>query len=344
MSLFDLARPLIFRIDPERAHQWTLAALKLAPTRRPTHDRALAIRVAGIDFPSPVGLAAGFDKDGEVPDAMLGFGFGFVEVGTLTPLPQVGNPQPRLFRLAEDDGVINRMGFNNGGQTAAHARLLRRRARGGIVGVNIGANKDSADRVADYVAGVRAMADIADYLTINISSPNTPGLRGLQDANALRDLLDALAGARLPADPPLFLKLAPDLDNRAIEEVVGVALGKVDALIVGNTTLARPLLRSRDREEAGGLSGAPLREIAADRLRAFARVTRGTIPLIAAGGIDSADEAYERIRAGASLIQLYSALVFHGPGLARRIAMGLAAHLQLDGFACVADAVGVDVR
>jgi dihydroorotate dehydrogenase len=341
MSLFDLARPLLFKVDPEQAHGMTIAALRLSPLRGTTPPASLMCRVAGLDFPSPVGLAAGFDKDARVPDAMLGLGFGFVEVGTLTPLPQAGNPRPRLFRLVEDAGVINRMGFNNGGLVAAHARLARRR-RNGIVGVNVGANKDAKDRVGDYVAGVTAMADVADYLTINISSPNTPGLRNLQDAGALRELLDALTAARGPADPPLFLKLAPDLEPAEIDAVVKVSVGKVEALIIGNTTLSRPPLRAADAGQAGGLSGAPLRTLAAQRLRDFRRATGGAIPLIAAGGIDSADEAYARIRAGASLVQLYSALVFEGPGLARRIATGLAEHLALDGFASVAEAIGVD--
>jgi dihydroorotate dehydrogenase len=273
---------------------------------------------------------------------MLGLGFGFVEVGTLTPLPQVGNPKPRLFRLVEDKGVINRMGFNNAGLAAAHARLARRRRRG-IVGVNVGANKDTADRVGDYVAGVTAMADVADYLTINISSPNTPGLRNLQDAGLLRELLDALTAVRRPVDPPLFLKLAPDLNNAEIDAVAKVAIGQVDALIIGNTTLARPdSLCAPDAGQGGGLSGVPLGHLALHRLRDFRRATGGAIPLIAAGGIDSADEAYVRIRSGASLVQLYSALVFEGPSLARRIATGLAGHLVLDGFASVAEAVGVD--
>jgi dihydroorotate dehydrogenase len=342
MSLFDLARPLLFKADPERAHGMTITVLKLSPFRGELSLPSLSCRVAGIEFPSPVGLAAGFDKDAQVPDAMLGLGFGFVEVGTLTPLPQAGNPKPRLFRLVEDQGVINRMGFNNGGLAAAHARLARRRRRG-IVGVNVGANKDTADRVGDYVAGVTAMADVADYLTINISSPNTPGLRNLQDAGLLRELLDALTAARRPVDPPLFLKLAPDLNNAEIDAVAKVAIGQVDALIIGNTTLARPdFLRAPDAGQAGGLSGVPLRDLALQRLRDFRRATGGAIPLIAAGGIDSADEAYVRIRAGASLVQLYSALVFEGPGLARRIATGLAEHLALDGFASVAEAVGVD--
>ena len=342
MSLFDLTRPVLFRIDPERAHGMTLTALKAMPRQAARHDPVLATRVVGLDFPSPVGLAAGFDKDAEVPDAMLGLGFGFVEVGTLTPLPQEGNPKPRLFRLEEDEGVINRMGFNNHGQAAALARLQRRKRRG-VVGVNIGANKDAADRIADYVSGVQTMAGVADYLTVNISSPNTPGLRGLQDLGPLTELLIAIAAVRAAEGPPLFLKVAPDLTPADIDGIVKAASGRIDALIVSNTTVMRfENLRSPYKAEAGGLSGVPLRGHAYERLRDFRRATGGSIPLIAAGGIDSAEEAYARIRNGASLVQLYSALVYRGPSLARKIAAGLARQLKLDGFATVADAVGVD--
>lgn len=339
--LYRFARPLIFRLSAETAHRLTIAALKTVPHRTAFFDPILATRVAGLDFPSPVGLAAGFDKNAEVPDAMLGLGFGFVEIGTVTPLPQEGNPKPRLFRLVEDEAIINRLGFNNGGQRAAHARLAAR-ARRGILGVNIGANKDSVERIADYVTGVRAMAEVADYLTVNISSPNTPGLRGLQDAGALRELLDAIAGVRRPDDPPIFLKLAPDLGIDEIDATVKAAMGKVAALIIGNTTLSRPALKSHWRGEAGGLSGQPLQSLAAGKLREFRSATGGQLPLIAVGGIDSASEAYARIRAGASLVQLYSALVYHGPGLARSIGKGIAALLMRDGFANVEAAIGVD--
>ena len=337
--LFRLARPLLFGLDPEMAHRAMIFALRWLPNLSPRFDPRLAVNVAGLSFPSPVGLAAGFDKDAEVPDAMLGLGFGFVEVGTITPLPQAGNPKPRLFRLAEDEGVINRMGFNNRGQAAALARL-QRRARRGVVGVNVGANKDAPDRVADYVAGVRALSGVADYMTVNISSPNTPGLRGLQDKAALDELLDAVMAVRTV---PVFLKVAPDLDRAAIDDVTEVSMRRgVDALIVGNTTISRPPLLSKWQGEAGGLSGAPLKNLAMEKLKAFRSATGGQIPLIAAGGIDSADEAYARIRAGASLLQIYSALVYHGPGLAKSMASGLAALLERDGFAQVGDAVGVD--
>jgi len=339
--IYRALRPLIFRLPAEAAHGLTLSALSLMPGRDGPHDPRLTTEIAGIRFPSPVGLAAGFDKNGEVPDAMLSLGFGFVEVGTLTPKPQRGNPRPRLFRLVEDEGVINRMGFNNAGQDAACARL-QRRARRGIVGVNIGANKDATDRVADYVLGLRTMASVADYLTVNISSPNTPGLRSLQGESELTMLLDALGAARTAGDPPVFLKLAPDLTPAEVDATVKICIGRVDALIVGNTTVSRPPLASKWQAEVGGLSGAPLRSLAAERLRDFRKATGGEIPLIAAGGIDSGAEAYARIRSGASLVQLYSGLVFHGPGLARSINAGLAALLAGDGFASIGDAVGVD--
>jgi dihydroorotate dehydrogenase len=301
----------------------------------------LATRVAGLDFPSPVGLAAGFDKDAEVPAAMLSLGFGFVEVGTVTPQPQVGNPKPRLFRLVEDAGVINRMGFNNGGQAAARSRLTG--PRRGVVGVNIGANKDAADRIADYAQGIRAMAGVADYLCVNISSPNTPGLRNLQAGGELTELMAAVREARPVGGPPVWLKVAPDLDDTDVAGVVRAATDHgIDAIVIGNTTLSREGLSSRHASQAGGLSGMPLKTLARERLAVFTRISEGTISLVAAGGIDSADEAYARIRAGASLVQLYSALVYYGPGLARRISSGLVELLRRDGFESIEAAVGVD--
>jgi dihydroorotate dehydrogenase len=342
VRLYPLLRPLIFALDAERAHRLTIAALKLMPAGTPAaRDPLLAARVAGLDFPNPVGLAAGFDKDAEVFAPMLGLGFGFVEVGTLTPKPQAGNPKPRLFRLAEDVAVINRMGFNNGGQAAAKARLARRGA--GLVGVNIGANKDSVDRIADYAAGARAMAPVADYLTVNISSPNTPGLRALQDRGALEALIAAVDEAIGARGIPVFLKIAPDLAPADIDDVARASIdGGLDALIVSNTTIGRPALRSRHQGEAGGLSGAPLKAMALARLRDFRRATGGALPLIAAGGIASGEDAYARIRAGASLVQLYSALVFHGPGLVGSILAELRALLARDGHAGLDEAVGVD--
>ncbi len=349
MSLYSMLRPLVFTLDAERAHRLTIRALKLKPAGRPpAPDPVLRMRVAGLDFPNPVGLAAGFDKDAEVPDAMLGTGFGFVEVGTLTPLPQDGNPKPRLFRLSEDHAVINRFGFNNRGQEDAAARLAgrggRKRALGrggpaGIVGVNIGANKDSADRIGDYARGAAAMAPLADYLTVNISSPNTPGLRALQDKSALDELLAAVMAAK--GEVPVFLKVAPDLEPADVDDIVAVSMErKIDALIVANTTITRPPLRSRHAAEAGGLSGAPLKALALQRVRDFRSATGGALPLIAAGGIASGADAWARIKAGASLVQLYSALVYEGPGLARRINRELRALVEAEGFATLAEAVG----
>jgi len=343
VSLYPLIRPFAFALDAETAHRATIALLKMrtgtAFPPEPPSTAALETKVAGLTFSNPVGLAAGFDKDAEVPEQMLSLGFGFVEVGTITPQPQAGNPQPRLFRLAEDAAVINRMGFNNKGQADARRRLDRRARWRGVIGVNVGANKDSADRVADYVAGVRAMAPVADYLTINVSSPNTPGLRGLQDEGALDELLAGVSAAR--TDKPIFLKVAPDLNDGDPERIVKVAMvHKIDALIVGNTTITRPPLKSRYADEAGGLSGAPLKTLALDTLRKFRAASGGEIPLIGVGGISTADDAWERIRAGASLIQLYTAMVYEGPGIAKRIARGLAERLKREGMSSIADAVG----
>ena len=342
MHLYPFLRPLAFALDAERAHRATIAALSwVPPYRPPDFPASLHSRVAGIDFPSPVGLAAGFDKDAEVPEQMLSLGFGFVEVGTLTPRPQAGNERPRLFRLAEDQAVINRMGFNNHGQPAAFRRLLECGPSRGVVGVNIGANKDSDDRIADYVSGVRSMSRVARYLTINISSPNTPGLRQLQDEGALRALLSAVQAARDLKGPPVFLKVAPDLGAGEPEQIVRAAIDHgIDAIIVANTTVSRPALKSAHGREQGGLSGAPLKPLALKSLRDFRRASGGEMALIGVGGIATADDAWERIRAGASLVQLYSAMVYDGPGIALRIARGLARHLEREGFASVGEAVG----
>ena len=341
MTLYKLIRPLAFALDAETAHRATVRALGLPPRMPLPHfPNPLTTTIAGVCFPSPVGLAAGFDKNAECPDAMLELGFGFVEVGTLTPRPQDGNPKPRLFRLREDHGVINRMGFNNGGQAAALERL-RARERRGVLGVNIGANKDSDDRIADYVEGVKAMNGVADYLTVNISSPNTPGLRNLQAGGELVELLYAVREAR-PADgPPVFLKVAPDLETGDHERIVRAAIDSgIDALIVSNTTVSRPPLKSAHRGEAGGLSGRPLKALALEQLRIFRAASGGAVPLIAAGGIENGDDAWDRIVAGASLVQLYSALVYEGPGLAKRIAAGLAKRLDRAGMSSIAEAVG----
>ena len=342
MSLYRIIRPLAFALDAETAHRLTIKALRLMPPHRPPDfPESLRTRVAGLDFPTPVGLAAGFDKDAEVPEQMLSLGFGFVEVGTLTPRSQAGNPKPRLFRLRKDRAVINRMGFNNGGQPAAYGRLQLDQRFPGIIGVNIGANKDNEDRIADYVSGVRAMSSVADYLTINVSSPNTPGLRQLQDEGALKALLEAVNEARPKNGPPVFLKVAPDLGEGEPDHIVRVAIQHgVDAIIVANTTVSRPALKSRHVGEQGGLSGAPLKELALRALRDFRSASGAQIPLIGVGGIGSTDDAWERIRAGASLVQLYSAMVYEGAHIAARIAHGLAARLKSEGIANISELVG----
>ena len=344
MRLYPLVRPFAFALDAERAHRLTIRALKLMPPHRPPDVPAsLKSRVAGIDFPSPIGLAAGFDKDAEVAEQMLSLGFGFVEVGTITPRPQEGNPKPRLFRLKDDRAVINRMGFNNAGLPSAFDRLQQCSHSHGVIGVNVGANKDSADRIPDYVEGVRAMAPVASYITINISSPNTPGLRQLQDEGALRELLAAVREVRTKR--PVFLKVAPDLEDGDPERIVRAAIDHgIEAIVVSNTTVSRPPLQSRWAGEQGGLSGAPLKALALEALRKFRTASGGEMPLIGAGGIATAEDAFERIRAGASLIQLYSAMVYEGPGIARRMAAGVDRLLRREGFASVTAAVGSERR
>ncbi|MDQ0837843.1 quinone-dependent dihydroorotate dehydrogenase [Sphingomonas faeni] len=337
--------PILFRLDAERAHSLTIAALatwgKAGTPLAPNVPR-LATTVAGIAFPNPVGLAAGVDKDGRAIDGFFGLGLGSVEIGTLTPLVQPGNPKPRIFRLPEDRAVINRLGFNNGGLDGALPRAQSAK-RNGILGINVGANKDATDRTADYVHGVTRAAPHADYITINISSPNTPGLRDLQHGAALRDLLAACTAAK--GTTPIFLKVAPDLDPADIDDIARAALdNRIDALVVNNTTVSRPGLRSANAKETGGLSGAPLAPLARQRLADFRKATGAAIPLISVGGIDSGGEAYARLRAGASLVQLYTALVYEGPGLPARILRDVDALLTRDGFTSVADAVGFDAR
>ena len=341
---YSLIRPALFTLDAERAHGLALAMLKLMPAGSPQQlGGPLQTEVAGLMFANPLGMAAGFDKDGEVPDAVLGLGFGFAEVGSITPLAQPGNPKPRLFRLAEDEAVINRMGFNNRGGAAAAARLKSRQGRAGIVGINIGANKDSTDRIADYAAMAQLMAPLASYLAVNVSSPNTPGLRALQDKGALTALLEAVLAARGDGGPPVFLKVAPDLEPADIDDIARIGLDmRLGGLIVSNTTISRPPLRSTHAGEAGGLSGAPLRDLAQERLRDFRKAAGGALPLIGVGGIASAEDAWARIRAGASLVQLYSAMVYEGPGIASRITRGLEALMKRDGFASIAEAVGCE--
>jgi len=314
-------------------------------------DPVLHMRIWGRSFPNPIGMAAGFDKDAEVYDSLLQAGFGFVEVGSITPEPQPGNPKPRLFRLPQDSALINRMGFNSRGFARARQRLeSRRQLRRGIVGVNIGKNRNG-EAEADYMRGIRELAAYADYLVINVSSPNTPGLRALQSAVALRSLIAAVQRARgeaVTADPlpPLLLKLAPDLTAEDRRDIAGVAAGSgIDGLIVGNTTISRPpSLHGPHRSESGGLSGAPLFSLSTEVLRDIYRLTEGRIPLIGVGGISSGADAYAKIRAGASLVQLYTALVYQGPGLLRRMKAELAQLLRRDGFAGLAEAVGADHR
>jgi dihydroorotate dehydrogenase len=332
---FAMARPLLHALAAEPAHNLTVSLLKTVPLRPPARSSPrLAVAALGLDFPNPLGLAAGFDKNAEVPDAMLAQGFGFVEVGTLTPRPQSGNPRPRLFRLAEDRAVINRMGFNNDGHAAARARLVARRRGAGPVGVNLGANRDSSDRIADYVAGIEAFSGIADYLAVNISSPNTPGLRALQSRLELTALLGRLnqARARQSGRPPMLLKIAPDLRDDELADIAQCCGGgTVDGIIVSNTTIARPPLKSRRAQEPGGLSGAPLFELSTRQLARLYLFTGGRIPLIGVGGIGDAETAWRKILAGATLLQLYSALVYRGPGLVAEIVEGLATRLMREG-------------
>jgi dihydroorotate dehydrogenase len=362
--LYKLARPALNLLDPERAHRVTIRALKLglAQTRQQADDPILRTTVWGLDFPNPIGLAAGFDKDAEVCDAVLGLGFGFVEAGTVTPRPQPGNSGQRLYRLAADAAVINRFGFNSRG-IAPFAANLARRNRAGIVGANVGKNRDTTDAAADYVACIEAVAGLADYIVVNISSPNTPGLRALQARAQIDELVTrvldarnraappmaagagppaAQAAARQPRQPPLLVKVGPDLDDAQLRDIAEVALATgVDGLIVGNTTVARPAgLKSPQRDAQGGLSGRPLFAPSTACLAAMYRFTEGKIPLVGCGGIASGADAYAKIRAGASLVELYTALVFQGPALIGHIKRELAALLRADGFACLAEAVG----
>jgi dihydroorotate dehydrogenase len=352
IGFFDrLARPLLRALDPEDAHSLAITALKLSPRRRPAADRSpLAVRAFGLNFPNPVGIAPGFDKNAEVPDALLGLGFGFAEIGTVTPLPQAGNPRPRIFRLEPDQGVINRLGFNSEGSPAVLARLAARARQGGIVGVNIGANKDSPDRAADYIRLLERFAPVASYVTVNISSPNTPGLRELQRASALDDLLARLVETRDRLAPhagptPVLLKIAPDLSLGDLDDIVGVArLRKIDGMIVGNTTIGRPpgLRDQITAKQAGGLSGRPLYPLSTRMLaETYVRV-EGAFPLIGAGGVDSGAAALGKIRAGADLVQLYSALVYRGIGLVGEIKADLLRALDRGGTGKLADLVGSD--
>ncbi|WP_417317310.1 quinone-dependent dihydroorotate dehydrogenase [Emcibacter sp.] len=356
MDIFSLAKPLLFALSPETAHGLVIRLLKagLVPSAHERDDDALRTKLWGLEFPNPVGLAAGFDKNAEVADAMLAQGFGFVETGTVTPRPQPGNEKPRIFRLEKDLAVINRLGFNNRGLEAYMARLARRRGLGkpGIVGANIGANKDSDDPIQDYVTGLDRLLSYADYFTVNISSPNTPGLRKLQGREALDELLTRLVATReaalnrLSVVPPLLVKIAPDLDEAEKRDIADIIVKhKVDGLIVSNTTIGfREQLRSSHREETGGLSGQPLFEFSTAVLADMYRLTEGKIPLIGVGGVSNGRQAYEKIRAGASLIQLYSALIYHGPGLVGTIKKELLECLRRDGYSEISQAVGAAHR
>ncbi|ESY04106.1 diguanylate cyclase [Mesorhizobium sp. LNJC399B00] len=328
MIVFDrIGQKLLFTFDPETAHGMSIAALRcgLPVGARTVRDDRLKLSLCGIAFPNPLGMAAGYDKNAEVPDALLGLGFGFAEVGTVTPLPQAGNPKPRIFRLTEDDAVINRLGFNNEGHEAAEKRLAARQGRGGIVGVNIGANKDSADRVRDYELGVSRFAKYASYLTVNISSPNTPGLRTMQAREQLGELLSRVMSVRAAASaqPPLFLKIAPDLVEAELEDIAAeVSEKQIDGVIVSNTTLARTGLRSAT-SETGGLSGKPLFELSTIVLAKMRKLLGPERAIIGVGGVDSAENALEKIRAGADLVQLYTGMIYAGPALPGRILAGM---------------------
>jgi dihydroorotate dehydrogenase len=348
VALLDALMPLVRLLPPETAHEATLRALEhgLVFGRAPKDDPILAVSLWGRDFPNPVGLAAGFDKDARAPDALLRLGFGFVEIGSVTPRPQPGNPPPRLFRLPEDGAVINRFGFNSDGLAAVRQRLASRRRRAGIVGANLGKNRDSADAASDYAAGVASLLPLVDYLVVNVSSPNTPGLRNLQRRSEVTLLIERLAASRDRAAPgtrpPLLVKIAPDLSPEERADLAAVALETpIDGLIVANTTVARPPeLQSPHAHEPGGLSGRPLFHPSTELLAEMYRLTEGRVTLIGVGGIASGADAYEKIRAGASLVQLYTALIYGGPGLVRRIKEDLARYLRRDGFHSVAAAVG----
>ena len=347
---FGVVRPILHRLDPERAHGVSLCALAagLVPAQPADRDPALRTQLFGHPVPNPIGLAGGFDKNARVFHRMFDQGFGFVEVGGVTPRPQPGNPRPRLFRLAEDAAVINRMGFNNDGAAAIAARLVARPQPGRLLGVNLASNSDSTDPAADFVQLVERFARLVDFLVIDVSCPNTRNGRVFQDPVALEDLLARLRAvhAAQGARSALVAKLAPDLGAAELEAIVGViAQARLAGLIIGNTTVARPTsLRSRDRNEAGGLSGRPLFDLSTDLLRMVYRLTAGRLTLIGTGGISSGAEAYAKIRAGASAVQLYSALVYRGPALVTEIKRDLAHRLRADGFSAVAEAVGADHR
>ena len=349
MSLYRILRPLLFTLPPETAHQLTVNGLRLLGAMgRPKSDAAILRQtVLGHDFDNPFGMAAGFDKNGEAISGVHRIGFGFAEIGTLTPLPQPGNPTPRVFRLTAERALINRLGFNNRGQMDALARLENWREKSPQarpVGVNIGANKEAVDRIADYDIGAQRFAALADYLTVNISSPNTPGLRDLQSGEAAGEIMRRVRAAA--PDIPVLVKIAPDMSH---DDAIGLAelaqAENIDGLIISNTTLARDgVASSRHKDEAGGVSGAPVFDMATDMLRAVYRASGGKLTLIGVGGVSSAAAAYAKIRAGASLVQLYTGLVYEGPGLVTRMKSELAQMLRADGFSNIAEAIGADAR
>jgi dihydroorotate dehydrogenase len=355
IDFYALLRPVLFRLDAEKAHGLTIKALNspFGPQAAKADDRILGRRLIGLDFPNPLGMAAGFDKNGQAVDAVLRLGFGFAEVGTVTPRPQDGNPKPRLFRLAADRAVINRFGFANLGHAALREKLIERQRQGygGVVGVNIGANKDTIDRIDDYVAGIEAFADVASYFTINVSSPNTPGLRDLQARDALDQLLMRVTLARDDAADlkgrrvPLLLKIAPDMDETALNDVTDMAkLHAIDGMIVSNTTLSRDGLVSREATETGGLSGRPLFE-RSTRMLALTRTLVGRdMLIIGVGGIESAATAWDKLAAGADLIQVYSGLVYEGPSLVQQILSGLVQRMKARKMAGIADVVGSETE
>jgi dihydroorotate dehydrogenase len=348
----SILKPLLFCLDAERAHHLAMLSLRLGlyPRRFKSPDPVLKSSLWGLEFPTPIGMAAGFDKNAEVFDALLNLGFGFVETGSVTPLAQPGNVKPRLFRLLEDQGVINRLGFNNLGLDA-YTRNIKKwmdQNRDGIVGANIGKNKNTEDSISDFVSGVLALANYASYLVINVSSPNTPGLRDLQARSNLKALLVAVMQARAQSSrqPPLLVKMAPDLtdeDKSDIAEVV--AETKIDGIIVTNTTIERPdFLKNENKFETGGLSGEPLFEMSTQVLHDMYRLTDGKIPLIGVGGVSNGEQAYKKIKAGASLVQLYSAMIYRGPGIAVDIAEELVELIRQDGFSNISEAIGADHR
>lgn len=342
--IHDIATRLLHAFDPEEAHRLSIMGLKygFGPRQLRRDDPVLATELAGINLPNPLGLAAGYDKNGDVPDALLAMGFGFVELGAVTPRGQDGKPKPRIFRLPEDEAVINRMGFPNLGLENFAKNLRGRTHRGGVVGVNLGANLDSEDRVADYVTCLEALRDDAHFFTVNISSPNTPGLRDMQSKTTLVELISRVVKVRGKA--PLFLKIAPDIVDEEVADIIDVVTThKMDGLIISNTTLARPdSLRSDFAEEMGGLSGPPVFERSTELVRAFRNAAGPELNIIGVGGVRDADTAYAKIRAGANAIQLYTALVYEGPSLIGRIKTGLAERLYSDGFASVSEAVGAE--